>query len=106
MSTLWIDRAWRFYIFEHYRGPEYIIPYDKPELSAYKDWYDHVFSLESVQKTLPDKDRYLHHIGKYAGKRVVQYFSSETHIVDISKGDHLIGIFSLLLSLLMLSDAR
>ncbi|KAL7453026.1 hypothetical protein ACHAXS_000291, partial [Conticribra weissflogii] len=58
--------AWRFYIFEHYRGPEYAIPYDESELHAYKEWFDHVFSLESVKRTLPDKDRYLEHIGKYA----------------------------------------
>lgn len=57
--------AWRFYIFEHYRGPEYVIP-DKPELHAYKAWYNHVFSLDSVKRTLPCKDRYLEHIGKYA----------------------------------------
>mmetsp|Transcript_4669 Transcript_4669/g.10295 ORF Transcript_4669/g.10295 Transcript_4669/m.10295 type:complete len:308 (+) Transcript_4669:123-1046(+) len=58
--------AWRFYIFEHYRGPEYAIPYHEPELHAYKEWFDHVFSLELVKRTLPDKDRYLEHIGKYA----------------------------------------
>lgn len=64
-----VDRAWRFYIFEHYRGQEYAIPYDDPELQSYKAWYDHVFSLESVKRTLPDKDRYLEHIGKYADAR-------------------------------------
>jgi glutathione S-transferase len=58
--------AFRYYIFEHYRGEEYTIPYDEPELQAYKEWFDHVFSLESVKRTLPDKDRYLEHIGKYA----------------------------------------
>lgn len=61
-----IRRAWRFYIFEHYRGSEYAIPYHEPELHAYKEWFDHVFSLESVKRTLPDKARYLEHIGKYA----------------------------------------
>jgi glutathione S-transferase len=61
--------AWRYYIFEHYRGHEYAIPYNIPELHAYKAWYDHVFSLESVKRTLPDKDRYLVHIGKYADAR-------------------------------------
>ena len=58
--------AFRYYIFEHYRGEEYAIPYDIPELHAYKEWFDNVFSLESVKRTLPDKDRYLEHIGKYA----------------------------------------
>lgn len=57
--------AFRYYIFEHYRG--YTIPIDDdPELAAYKVWYDYVFSLDSVKRTLPDKDRYLEHIGKYA----------------------------------------
>ncbi|KAL9187860.1 hypothetical protein ACHAXT_006238 [Thalassiosira profunda] len=58
--------AFRYYIFEHYRGEEFAIPVDDPELSAYKEWYNYVFSLESVKRTLPDKHRYLDHIGKYA----------------------------------------
>lgn len=56
--------AFRYYIFEHYRG--YTIPVHEPELHAYKEWFDYVFSLESVKRTLPDKDKYLEHIGKYA----------------------------------------
>lgn len=57
--------AYRYYIFEHYRG--YAIPVDDdPELHPYREWYDYVFSLENVKRTLPDKDRYLEHIGKYA----------------------------------------
>ena len=61
-------------------------------MSAYKDWYDHVFSLESVKRTLPDKDRYLEHIGKYAGKRVV--FLKETLTYLIAKGIFSSAIFS------------
>lgn len=56
--------AFRYYIFEHYRG--YAIPVDDSELHAYKEWFDFVFSLDSVKRTLPDKERYLEHIGKYA----------------------------------------
>ncbi len=57
--------AFRYYIFEHYRG--YTIPiHDDPELHPYKEWYEYVFSLEGVKRTLPDKERYLEHIGKYA----------------------------------------
>jgi glutathione S-transferase len=56
--------AYRYYVFEHYRGPEYLIP--KTGLEAYHEWYDHVINLPSVKRTLPDKDRYLEHIGKYA----------------------------------------
>lgn len=57
--------AFRYYVFEHYRGPEYAIPHTK-KLEAYHEWYDHVMNLESVKRTLPEKDRYLEHIGKYA----------------------------------------
>ena len=58
-----IPWAFRYYVLEHYRGPEYKIPED---LSAYHEWYDHVMNLDSVKRTLPDKDRYLEHIFKYA----------------------------------------
>ena len=58
--------AYRFYIFEHYRGKDYVISREDPSLSAYHKWCDYVFSIESVQRTLPDKEKYLIHIGKYA----------------------------------------
>jgi hypothetical protein len=59
------DQQPRYYIFEHYRG--YVIPMDNdPELHAYRVWHDWAFSLDSVKRTLPDKSRYLEHIGKYA----------------------------------------
>jgi len=58
--------AYRYYIFEHYRGKDFVIPSDDPELEAYHKWYNHVVSLASVKRTLPDKERYLDHIGKYA----------------------------------------
>jgi glutathione S-transferase len=35
-------------------------------LEPYHEWYEHVINLDCVQRTLPDKDRYLSHIGKYA----------------------------------------
>ncbi|KAG7344203.1 endonuclease/exonuclease/phosphatase [Nitzschia inconspicua] len=57
--------AYRYYVFEHYRGPDFKIPYTS-KLEKYHGWYDHVISLESVKRTLPDKDRYLEHIKKYA----------------------------------------
>mmetsp|Transcript_23229 Transcript_23229/g.53075 ORF Transcript_23229/g.53075 Transcript_23229/m.53075 type:complete len:289 (-) Transcript_23229:260-1126(-) len=58
--------AFRFYVFEHYRGADFVVPRDDPELEAYHEWYEHVIGLESVKRTLPDKKRYLEHIGKYA----------------------------------------
>ena len=60
-----IPWAYRFYVFEHYRGADYAIP-QTTELEPYHAWYDHVMNLESVKRTLPDKDRYLEHIMKYA----------------------------------------
>lgn len=57
--------AFRYYVFETYRGPNYTIP-KTAELEPYHAWFDHVLNLESVRRTLPDKDRYLEHIGKYA----------------------------------------
>lgn len=58
--------AYRYYVLEHYRGPAYALPRDAVELQPYFTWYDHVVNLERVKKTLPDKDRYLQHIQKYA----------------------------------------
>jgi len=58
--------AYRYYVFEHYRGPNYVIPTDDPELESYHQWFDHLLTLKSIQRTLPDKDKYLIHIGKYA----------------------------------------
>ena len=57
--------AFRYYVLEHYRGPDFAIPHT-PQLEAYHEWYNHVMNIESVQRTLPDKDRYLDHIMKYA----------------------------------------
>lgn len=57
--------AFRYYVFEHYRGPEYAIP-KTDALQPYFRWYDHLMTLDSVTRTLPDKDRYLEHIKKYA----------------------------------------
>jgi glutathione S-transferase len=57
--------AYRFYVFEHYRGPDFKIPFTS-KLEKYHEWYGHVMSLDSVKRTLPDKDKYLEHIKKYA----------------------------------------
>jgi len=61
-----IPWAYRYYVFEHYRGPDFVIPETDKDLAAYHRWFDSVMSLDSVQRTLPDKDRYLEHILKYA----------------------------------------
>jgi glutathione S-transferase len=60
-----IPWAYRYYVLEHYRGPDFIIP-QSTELQAYHAWYEYVMGLKSVQRTLPDKQKYLEHILKYA----------------------------------------
>jgi glutathione S-transferase len=59
-----IPWAFRYYVLEHWVGPEFKIPTEN--LAAYHEWFDHVMNLESVKRTLPDKERYLQHIFKYA----------------------------------------
>jgi glutathione S-transferase len=56
----------RYYVFEHYRGKDFVIPRQDAALAAYHEWFDHVMALPAVVRTLPDKDRYLEHIAKYA----------------------------------------
>ena len=60
-----IPWAYRYYVLAHYRGPDYTIPLST-ELEPYHVWYHHVMNLDSVKRTLPDKDKYLEHIMKYA----------------------------------------
>jgi glutathione S-transferase len=62
-----IPWACRYKVLEHYRGDNYKISAERfPELQAYETWFQHVFSLDFVQRTLPDPQRYLEHIKKYA----------------------------------------
>lgn len=58
--------AYRYYVLEHYRGPDFALSRNTALLAPYFTWYDHMLSLECVQRTLPDRDRYLDHIQKYA----------------------------------------
>lgn len=62
-----IPWAYRYYVFEHYRGDDYVISTSHyPQLEPYQKWFDHVMNLDCVKRTLPDKEKYLIHIGKYA----------------------------------------
>lgn len=56
--------AWRYYILEHYRG--FVIPRDDAQLKGFHEWRDAAVALPAIASTLPDADRYLEHIGKYA----------------------------------------
>jgi glutathione S-transferase len=62
--------AYRYYVLEHYRGPDYAIPAAtttrQKSLDKYHEWFLHMMGLDSVRRTLPDRDRYLDHIRKYA----------------------------------------
>lgn len=63
--------AYRLYVLEHYRGPEFRVPTTGNDgiWDKYREWLEAACSLPSVTRTLPDKDRYLTHIAKYADGR-------------------------------------
>ena len=55
--------ACRFYVLEHYR--KFVIP-DEGALAGFHEWLRACLGLAYVRETLPDRDRYLEHIGRYA----------------------------------------
>ena len=55
--------AARFYVLEHYRG--FVIP-DEGDLAGYHQWLRAALDVEYVRGTLPGRQRYLEHIGRYA----------------------------------------
>ena len=55
--------ASRFYILEHYRN--FVIP-DEGDLKGYHEWLRAALALPEVARTMPDRARYLEHIGRYA----------------------------------------
>lgn len=57
--------AFRYYVLEHYRGPEFAIP-KTPDYQPFHEWYQAMLDTASVQRTLPDRDKYLEHIANYA----------------------------------------
>lgn len=58
----------RLYVLEHYRGLDFAVPSagDGGLWEAYGAWLRHCVNLPYVQSTLPDKERYLAHVAKYA----------------------------------------
>jgi len=83
--------AYRLYVLEHYRGPAFAVPKPSAESSQsphpdassnvdnqaaaekedalwawYHNWLAQCLALPNVQRTLPDKARYLEHVKKYA----------------------------------------
>jgi glutathione S-transferase len=61
-----IPWAYRYYVLEHYCGAEFVIPTNDPLYESFHIWYNYVIQLDCVQCTIPNKDRYLDHIQKYA----------------------------------------
>jgi len=57
--------AYRYYVLPHYKGPEYAVPREG-ETARFHDWLAAMVALPQVASTLPEKDRYLEHVGKYA----------------------------------------
>ena len=59
--------AWRLYVLEHYRG--FSVPQTGSTWIQYHKWLDNMSNLEHVKKTLPDVEKYLIHVEKYASGR-------------------------------------
>ena len=60
--------AYRLYVLAHYRGPEFEVPGSGEDglWDAYQGWLSRCLALPHVARTLPDKQRYLEHVKKYA----------------------------------------
>ena len=57
--------AYRYYVLPYYKGEEFAIPRE-PALEPFHAWLEAMVARPQVARTLPEKDRYLKHIGKYA----------------------------------------
>lgn len=57
--------AYRYTVLSHYKGPQYAVPRDGV-YARFHAWLADMEKLPSVSRTLPDKQRYLEHVGKYA----------------------------------------
>jgi glutathione S-transferase len=57
--------AYRYYVLAHYKGLEYEVP-QEGETARFHGWLEAMVALPHVVRTLPDKDRYIEHVGKYA----------------------------------------
>ena len=58
--------ACRYYALHHYRGDDYAIPTDDPSLERFHVWLDAMSNVPSVAATIPERDRYIAHVKKYA----------------------------------------
>ena len=60
--------AYRLYVLEHYRGAGFAVPTtgEGGLWERYHAWLQRATSLDYVARTLPEKERYIHHVAKYA----------------------------------------
>lgn len=60
--------AFRMYILEHFRGPQFKVPSsnEDPSLARYHQWYEHVSALPAVQTTIANKTELLRVYERYA----------------------------------------
>lgn len=65
VDVVLLPHAYRYYVLEHFRGPDFAVP-ATPELLPFHAWLEAMVALPAVQRTLPDKGRYLEHVRKYA----------------------------------------
>ena len=61
--------AHRLYALEHYRGSAFRVPNESGWSERYWAWLQRCEALPQVQKTLPDRERYITHVEKYASGR-------------------------------------
>jgi len=63
--------AYRLYAIEHYRGADFAVPTSGEDglWERYHAWFARATALEYVAGTLPEKQRYLRHVAKYAEGR-------------------------------------
>jgi glutathione S-transferase len=60
--------AYRLYVLEHYRGADFRVPQEGAGglWEKYTEWLETACALDCVAHTLPNKERYLAHVAKYA----------------------------------------
>jgi glutathione S-transferase len=68
VDCMLLPYAYRLYVLEHYRGKDFALPTSGEGglWEKYHAWLDRATALPYVARTLPDKDRYLLHVKKYA----------------------------------------
>lgn len=66
VDIVFIPYACRLYALEHYRGPDFAVPRDDPDFEPFHRWCDAAFALPSVASTIPERQRYIDHVKKYA----------------------------------------